>query len=60
MPLISRDLRQGAALILAASLSDKPVVIQNTHYIERGYEDIYKKLSKLGFIIKEYTEKKNS
>ena len=60
LPLISRDLRQGASLILAASLSDKPVVIQNTHYIERGYEDIYKKLSKLGFIIKEYTEKKNS
>ncbi len=57
-PLICKDLRQGATLILAASLSDKPVTIQNTHYIERGYENLYKKLSKLGFTINEYITNK--
>lgn len=47
-----KDLRQGAALLLASSLSNKTVTITNTKYIERGYEDIYNKLKKLGFIIK--------
>lgn len=46
-----KDLRQGAALILASSLSDKAVTISNTHYIDRGYEDFYTKLEQLGFII---------
>lgn len=47
-----KDLRQGAALLLASSLSNKTVTITNTNYIERGYENIYTKLKKLGFIIK--------
>ena len=47
-----KDLRQGAALILASSLSKTKVSLTNTSYIERGYEDIYNKLSKLGFVIK--------
>lgn len=47
-----KDLRQGAALVLASSLSDKEVTISNTHFIDRGYEDFYAKLEQLGFIIK--------
>ena len=47
-----KDLRQGAALVLASSLSDKEVTISNTHFIDRGYEDFYTKLEQLGFIIK--------
>lgn len=49
--LICKDLRQGAALILAASLSKDPVTISNIEFVERGYENIYNKLKKLGFVI---------
>lgn len=55
--LICKDLRQGAALILGASLSKETVTISNIDIIERGYENIYHKLKQLGFEIK-YIRKK--
>ena len=46
------DLRGGAALILAALSADGETVIENTHYISRGYSDTVKKLTSLGAEIK--------
>jgi len=42
------DLRAGAALILAALIARGQTVIENAHYIFRGYEDIERKLTGLG------------
>lgn len=42
------DLRAGAALILAALVARGQTVIENAHYIFRGYEDIEQKLTGLG------------
>lgn len=42
------DLRAGAALILAALIARGHTVIENAHYIFRGYEDIEQKLNGLG------------
>ena len=46
------DLRAGAALILAGLVSDGETKINNIKYIDRGYEQIEKKLSSLGANIK--------
>ena len=49
------DLRAGAAMVIAA-LSAKGVrIIEDAQYIERGYEDIEKKLLALGADIKKVT-----
>ncbi len=42
------DLRGGASLILAGLNAKGKTVIDNSKYILRGYEDIDKKLQKLG------------
>ena len=42
------DLRGGAALVLAALTCKGKTKINNIEYIERGYEDLDKKLNKLG------------
>ena len=42
------DLRHGAALIILASIGDKDSIISNFEVILRGYEDIIKKLKKIG------------
>ncbi len=42
------DLRAGAALILAALVARGQTVIENAHYIFRGYEDIERKLTEIG------------
>ena len=42
------DLRGGAALILAALSATGTTVIENTHFISRGYSDTVKKLTSLG------------
>ena len=42
------DLRAGAALILASLVARGHTVIENAHYIFRGYEDIERKLNGLG------------
>ena len=48
----STDLRGGAALITAALIAKGKTKINNIDYILRGYENIEKKLSKLGADIK--------
>lgn len=42
------DLRGGAALIIAALSADGITEIENSHYINRGYDGIVSKLSSLG------------
>lgn len=47
----AKDLRAGAALILAGLVADGVTRVYNTVYIERGYEDICKDLHSLGAMI---------
>ncbi len=42
------DLRAGAAMVIAAMAAEGESVIEDAHYIERGYEDIIGKLRALG------------
>ncbi|SFK87645.1 UDP-N-acetylglucosamine 1-carboxyvinyltransferase [Lachnospiraceae bacterium KH1T2] len=47
----SPDLRAGAALVMAALAADGVSIIDDIHFIERGYEDFEVKIRKLGGII---------
>ncbi len=49
------DLRAGAALLIAGLCSEGKTRIHNPHYIDRGYEDLELKMTKLG--AKLYREK---
>ncbi len=51
-PVKARDLRAGAALVLAGLCAENTTTIYKVEYIERGYENIVEKLSKLGAEIK--------
>lgn len=46
--VVAEDLRGGAALILAGILAEGGTVVNNCHYIERGYEDICRDYRMLG------------
>lgn len=46
--VIARDLRAGAALVIAGLVADGTTRVENIHYIERGYENLVEKLSALG------------
>jgi len=48
----ARDLRGGAALVLAGLVADGETVIKGVKHIDRGYENIEGKLSQLGASIK--------
>lgn len=48
----SPDLRAGFAYLLAAFVAEGRSVVHNAYYIDRGYEDIEKRLAKLGADIK--------
>ncbi len=51
-PVTACDLRAGAALIIAALGAQGRTEIENSKYIERGYENIVEKLTKLKAVIK--------
>ena len=44
----AKDLRAGAALIIAGLAAEGTTVVKNIHYVERGYERIIDKLTALG------------
>lgn len=46
--IVSRDLRGGAALIMAGLIAKGTTIIESTEFIDRGYEDMDKKLLKVG------------
>ncbi|NMB32984.1 MAG: UDP-N-acetylglucosamine 1-carboxyvinyltransferase [Clostridium sp.] len=51
-PVTARDLRGGAALIIAALSAGGTTIINGTKHIDRGYEDIENKLGMVGAMIK--------
>ncbi len=44
----AHDLRAGAALVIAGLAAEGMTVVEDIHYIERGYENIVQKLTALG------------
>ncbi len=48
----SPDLRAGLAYLLAGVIAKGKTIVHNVHYIDRGYEQIDKRLAKLGVKIK--------
>ncbi len=47
-PVNATDLRAGAALVIAGLLAKGQTIVHNTHYIDRGYENMESKLAALG------------
>ena len=52
----AKDLRAGAALIIAGLATEGTTVVKNIHYVERGYEHIIEKLTGLGANIRRIEE----
>ena len=48
----ARDLRAGAALVIAGLAAEGTTWVKNIHYVERGYEKLIDKLSALGATIR--------
>lgn len=48
----AKDLRAGAALVIAGLVAEGTTVVQNIHFIERGYENLIEKLTSLGATIR--------
>ena len=46
--VIARDLRAGAALVIAGLCADGITKVENIHYVERGYQNLVEKLTSLG------------
>ena len=46
------DLRAGAAMVIAGMCAVGTTIVEDIHYIERGYEDFVGKLNALGADIK--------
>lgn len=44
----ARDLRAGAALIIAGLAAEGVTCVKNIHFVERGYENIIHKFTALG------------
>ena len=52
------DLRAGAALVIAGLAAEGITVIDDIHYVERGYEEIEAKLRNLGALIEKVGSEK--
>lgn len=50
------DLRAGAAMVLAGLAAEGSTTITNIHYIDRGYEGMVRKLTKLGACIERISD----
>ncbi len=48
VPIASCDIRAGAAMVIAALIASGETEISNINYIDRGYENLEKKLRSLG------------
>ncbi len=55
-PIYASDLRAGAALLIAGIIAKGTSELYNIHYIDRGYEKIEDKFSKLGAKIERVNE----
>ena len=54
------DLRAGAAMIIAGLLAEGTTTVEDTIYVERGYEDVVEKFSALGADIKRVAVKEEN
>ena len=52
----ARDLRAGAALVIAGLAAEGTTRVENIHYVERGYERLIEKLTGLGAKIRRVEE----
>ena len=50
--VVARDLRAGAALVMAGLCAEGTTRVENIHFIERGYENLIEKFSALGATIR--------
>ncbi|MBE5741254.1 MAG: UDP-N-acetylglucosamine 1-carboxyvinyltransferase [Clostridiales bacterium] len=50
--LVSKDLRGGASLVLAGLVAEGETVVEDIHFIDRGYDHLEDMLSRLGADIK--------
>ena len=50
--VVARDLRAGAALVIAGLAAEGTTRVENIHYVERGYENIIAKFTALGAVIR--------
>ena len=51
-PVSAKDLRGGAALIIAGLMAEGDSIVENSIFVERGYQDICSDLKQLGASIK--------
>ena len=58
-PVMATDLRASASLVLAGLAADGETVISRVYHIDRGYERIEEKLSKLGARIERHSASEN-
>lgn len=54
------DLRAGAAMIIAGLVAEGTTTVEDTIYVERGYEDVVEKFAALGADIKRVAVKEDS
>ena len=52
----AKDLRAGAALVIAGLAAEGTTRVENIHYVERGYESLIEKLTALGANIRRVEE----
>ena len=50
--VVARDLRAGAALVIAGLCAEGTTRVENIHFVERGYENLIEKLTRLGATIR--------
>ena len=55
-PVMVSDLRAGASLVLAGLAAQNETDISRVYHLDRGYEDLEKKLSSLGARIRRVKE----
>ena len=48
----AHDLRAGAALVIAGLSAEGTTIVENIHFIERGYEKLIEKMTALGAVIR--------
>ena len=57
--VIAKDLRGGAALVLAGLIANGETIVKNIKFIDRGYEQLEVMLGKLGAnIIRQWAKEK--
>jgi len=56
-PVMATDIRASAALVIAALVADGETKISRIYHLDRGYEDIVGKLSKLGAKVERVKER---